>query len=179
MTKTKSALEMYQVKITQKNNPKNVLFGTVQRFDEKADELWAENKIVVEQAVYGREYIVDLNEFKVEEQPFEWGKLDKETRMPIGTEYDKHVFKEYKKHLKRQEKAGEGIQKHKMFQVGVADGYAHYVITKVGKRNVEIEWRGFGADNYFDMTLGGGGSFPRHCIEPHCRWADARKKMFS
>jgi hypothetical protein len=174
----KKILDMYQVKITQKDNPDNVLFGIVDRFHEQAKELWKENKIVVTEPVYGDQYEVDLNEFDVEEQPLTWGELDPETRMPIETEYDRYVCKEYKEHLARSDKAGEGVKKHRLFRIGVADGFAWYVVTSAGKKNVKIEWRGFCADNYFDPTLRGGGTFPIHCVEHHIRFMDGMKKIF-
>jgi hypothetical protein len=176
----KEPKEMYQVKIVQTDNPDNVLFGRVERYTDGFDEAYAEGFLLIEEPVYGKRYKVPMNEFEIIDMPFgDWSKRDKETGMSVDTEYDRYINDEYKKHQARSDAAGEGIKKHKMFQVGVADGYAVYVITSAGKKNVKIEWRGFCADNYTDMTLGWGGSFPRHCIEPHIGWADARKKLFS
>lgn len=45
------------------------------------------------------------------------------------------------------------------FSVGVGDGYAYYVVTKVAKVNCTVEWRGFCPDNYRDGFFGFGGTF--------------------
>lgn len=175
---SKSILDMYQVKVTQKTDPEHILFGRVDRYHDEVDAMWKDKKIIITEPVYQQQYIIDLRHFDVEDQPFTWGEMDEETRMPTGSEFDRYIFKEYKEHVKRSDDAGAGIKKHKMFTVGVADGCAHYVVTSAGKKNVKIEWRGFAPDNYFDMTLGGGGSFPRHCIEPHIRYTEGMDKLF-
>lgn len=55
--------------------------------------------------------------------------------------------------------------KNDLFSLPVADGAAHYVVTKVNKKTVDIEWRGWCADRYTDRILGWGGRFRREDIE--------------
>lgn len=62
---------------------------------------------------------------------------------------------------------GHQLCKNDMFSMGVADGSAHYLVTKVNKKTVDIEWRGWGGgDCYTDRILGWGGRFSRDIIEP-------------
>ena len=57
-----------------------------------------------------------------------------------------------------------GLHVGKLFRMGVADGYACYVVTKVNKTMAEVEWRGYAPDKYYDQVLGGGGTFPKKII---------------
>ena len=61
----------------------------------------------------------------------------------------------------------------KLFSVGVGDGCAFYVVTRVTKKTATVEWRGYHMDRWYDQVLGGGGTFPIDCIEPLVRWADS------
>lgn len=69
----------------------------------------------------------------------------------------------------------EGIRVGKLFSVGVADGSAWYVVTKVGKTTAKIEWRGFCPDRYTDQVLGLGGTFPLSVLK---RLGVGRKPLF-
>jgi len=54
---------------------------------------------------------------------------------------------------------------YRTFSIQVADGYAHYQVTKVEKNNMMVRvLRGMG-DDYQDRILGAGGSFPNRIIE--------------
>lgn len=59
----------------------------------------------------------------------------------------------------------DGLGVGKMFTVGVADGCAFYVVTKVNKKTVDVEWRGYHPDRWTDQMMGFGGRFPRENIE--------------
>ena len=120
-----------------------------------------------------------MSDIEYEKQPYSFGEYDQETNMSIDTEYDRHINDAFKEAQAKSEKAGEGISKDKMITVPVAFGRDYYVITKVNKKSVHIEWRGFCADNWHDRTLGWGGSFPTHCIESHVRFTDGLKRIFS
>lgn len=73
----------------------------------------------------------------------------------FGGEYDKHVEAEYKKAQAKSDRL-KGIAVGKLFSVGVADGCAVYIITKVNK-TCDVEWRGFGGgDRYTDHYFGWG-----------------------
>lgn len=79
----------------------------------------------------------------------------------------------------RSEALGDRFAPGRLFSVGVADGAAWYVVTKVGKTNCTIEWRGFCADRYTDQVLGWGGSFPRRAIEPLARCHHGLRGIFA
>ncbi len=104
--------------------------------------------------------------------------------VPIKSEWDPpdefHAYleKEFEAARKVSEALPEGFQVGKLIQTSVADGYAFYVITKVGRKNIHIEWRGFSPDRWHDQVLGAGGSFPRHAIDGLVRAADGFKKLF-
>lgn len=102
--------------------------------------------------------------------------------IPLGdyenSEYNKFVNKEYEKARKLSKSLGAGLKVGKLFDTSVADGRAYYVVTKVGKKNVTVEWRGFCLDRYTEQVLGWGGSFPAHVIERMVGMQDALAKIF-
>ena len=176
--KKRECPDLYQIKFWPKGNPDEVYFGKVERYDSEAEKYWKERQLIVSDAITGNVQLVPFDEIEYEKQPLEWGKYDKETRMPISTEYDRHIFKAYKEHKKRDEKAGEGLHVHRMFSMPVADGNACYVVTKVNKKTCKIEWRNFGADQYTDRILGWGGTFPIDIIADQLHYADGMRKLF-
>jgi len=75
---------------------------------------------------------------------------------------------------------GEGLVKGKIFSMPVADGSAYYEVTKVLKTRVHIKCRmDLCPDHYTDYFLGGGGSFPRHMIEPVIEAEEGMAKIFA
>lgn len=93
-------------------------------------------------------------------------------------EYDKHLDKSYKEAEKLSKDLGDGLQVGKLFRTSVADGYAYYVVTKVGSRSVTVAWRGFCADRWTDSVLGWGGSFPKATIERLVGFQDGLHRIF-
>lgn len=76
--------------------------------------------------------------------------------LDFDNEYDKHVEAEYWKAQDVSDKL-RGFAKGKLFSVGVADGSATYIITKVNKNTCDVEWRGYGnGDRYTDHYFGWG-----------------------
>jgi hypothetical protein len=56
--------------------------------------------------------------------------------------------------------------------------YGIYVdLTKVNKKSVAIEWRGFSLDRWVDQHFGYSGTYPRQMIERFCP-VTALPKMF-
>ncbi len=84
-------------------------------------------------------------------------------------EYNKYLDAELEKAQRVSDRAGNGLRVGKLIAVGVADGSAWYVVTKVNKTTACIEWRGFCPDRWHDQVLGWGGSFPKRRIESLCR----------
>ena len=109
---------------------------------------------------------MDFNE--IVEVPWDFGEDD---------EYDQYVEKAYKKAEKKAEKSD--TLKNQMFWLGVADGSVCYVITKVNKRTVNVEWRGFSnPDNYVDQVLGYVGKLDIERAEALVGWERKRKELF-
>jgi hypothetical protein len=172
--KSKTSNEMpdlYHIKFWPKGNPDEVYFGEVERYDRDAEKEWENGNLIVSDAITGEPQLVPVDQI-------EYGEQDPETRMPISTEYDRHILKAYKEHVRRDKEAGEGLKKDRMFSMPVADGCACYVVTKVNKKTCRIEWRNFGADRYYDRVLGWGGTFDKSIIEQQVGYADGRRKLF-
>lgn len=95
-------------------------------------------------------------------------------------EYHKFVEAVFEQARKRAADLPEGLHAGKLFTTSVGDGCAYYVIAKVNKKTVKIEWRGFSADRWIDRQFGWGGDFPRHMIERLVKandfWASLNKR---
>ena len=66
----------------------------------------------------------------------------------------------------------------KIFSIPAGDGFAWYVVTKVTAKTATVEWRGFHCDNWRDITLDCGGTFPRSVIERHVRRCEGLRRIF-
>lgn len=65
-----------------------------------------------------------------------------------------------------------------IFHVGVADGTATYVVTKVNKNTVKVEWRGWGNfDQYVADFIGHGGTLRKDQVAEKIAWAKCVRKM--
>jgi len=149
--------DWYRVKLWFKSNPKMVRFAKFERYGEDSEKHWREGNALFADAITGHLFLVPHQhpELVVEKQPFDWGERDPETDMEISTEYDRHINEAYKEAVKLHKKAGKGVKKNKLCSIGVADGMAVYVITKVNKKTCKIEWRAFGGgDDYVDRRWG-------------------------
>ena len=93
--------------------------------------------------------------------------------------FDQFVSAAHAAAEQRSEALGDRFAPGRLFSIGVADGSAWYVVTKVGRVNCEVEWRGFCADLYTDQVLGWGGSFPRRVIEPLARRHNGLRSIFA
>jgi hypothetical protein len=94
----------------------------------------------------------------------------------FNDEFQKHVDAAYKAADNLSKSLPEGILVGKLFSVGVADGSAWYVVTKVGKTTAKVEWRGFCSDRYSDQVIGMGGTFPLTTLK---RMGVGRKSLFA
>lgn len=155
----------YRVKFTDAKG--TVLFGIVRSYGEEAEKAIAEGRYVVDDAVLPTAHLVQQN--AVTEIPFDWSKQvrDPETwRLIEGDEYDLYVEASLAAHYEQSAaNPDDRVCKGDLFTVGVADGCAYYVVVRVNKKSIRVEWRGFCPDHYVDSVLGYGGSFPRERIE--------------
>jgi len=167
-----------RLKFWPKWNDKDIRFGDVSRYSEEAKESWQSRNLLIENPIDGTLMEVPIDDITYEEQPYGWEEYDPETHNFIDTEYDRYINDSQKEAEKKSVSVGKGVVKDKLFSVPVADGCAVYVVTKVNKKSVKIEWRGFHPDRWVDGTLGYGGSFPMHCIEGHVRREDGLREIF-
>lgn len=72
-----------------------------------------------------------------------------------------------------------GVVKGKLFRVPCGDGYAWYIVTKVNKKTVKIEWRGFSSDRWVDQRFGLGGNVPVEMVEQFIRYEDGTRQLFA
>ena len=156
MPKLNKMPKFYRVKVWFKGNKKEVRFAKPETYDKDWDKHWKEGNILMADAVTGEQFLVpNRDNLMLEDQPFSFGKDDPETHMPIDTEYDRYINDAYKEALKAHKKLGKGIKVGKLCFVGVADGYASYVITKVNAKTCKVQWRAFaGGDDYVDQRWG-------------------------
>lgn len=86
---------------------------------------------------------------------------------PVRKEIEAVVDADYEAALIKSKALGNAFAKGRIFYMGVADGRAFYVVTKVNAKTCDVQWRSWGGeDHYTDRILGFGGRFPRHMIEP-------------
>lgn len=168
----------YQVKF-QRNG--KTIFGIVRyasSSDKDVQAAKARGEVIVDDAVYPVSYSVkesDLTDIKSE-----FGSFDPKTREFVGgDELRQHVQAELKKAVEANEAVTDGVGVGSMFRVGVADGYASYVVTKVNKKTCKVEWRGFGADRYTDHHFGYGGTFKLDDVARYVEGERTMNRIFS
>jgi hypothetical protein len=106
-------------------------------------------------------------------------KLSDVIQVKFGSDSEEDLFHStVYKHYEDKEPSKFGVGS--MFSIEIADGRATYLITKVNKTSVKIEW--FGAhnlDRYIDHHFGWGGTFPINNIKRYVEADYAMKKLFS
>ena len=168
---------MDQVKFM--NHEGKTLYGTVAltKFLPK-EEQPSKGCVIVDDAVLPACY--EIPESVLTEIPYEYGKYNPKTgEFEEQDEYHQYIQDEFKKAKERSNALGDEFKPGKLFNTPVADGRAYYVVTKVNKKSVRIEWRGFCPDRWQDPVLGLGGSFPRDRIEKLVRSNDGLRKLFA
>jgi hypothetical protein len=94
-------------------------------------------------------------------------------------EYYDFVEAEFNKAQAASDALPDGLHVGALFGIGVADGTAWYVVTKVNKKTCDVEWRGFCPDHYYDRHLGGGRKgCPLSDIEPIVRRGRTLNELF-
>ena len=114
-------------------------------------------RLVVDDAVLPVYHVVD--EALVTDIPCKFGRHARNTGLVTGgDELQQYVSAEFAKAQAVAAKV-QGVVPGAMFRLGVADGLAFYVVVSVRGSKAEVEWRGFGADRYFDHHFKMGGTF--------------------
>jgi hypothetical protein len=151
--KSKEIPDFYQVKFSRL--PGYVIYGVVDRFSLEARKKYKEQKtLLVSDAILPKRYWI----------------LESKVTPIHDSEYPEHVQAEYlKAHKLSDSVKGFGIGK--LFSIGVADGLAYYVVTKLDSEKglALVEWRGFCLDRYTDHWLGWGEWVPISKVKPLCK----------
>lgn len=157
----------YQVKWT-KNGKTN--YGICY---EKPD---ANGNVVVADAILPVSYRV--RESDLVDIDTDYGRFDMATHEWVDQdEYQTYVAQQSKAADALSDSLPDGVQVGSLFSIGVGDGSAYYVVTKVNKKTCRVEWRGFCPDRYTAPILGWGGTVQISQIEGYVRRAKA--KLFS
>lgn len=150
----------YQVKF---NWDGEVRYGVV-RDSWKNNGVDEDGRVVVDDAILPRAYRVPESEI-----------IDIED----GDEYYQYIQDEYRKAREISDALPDGLHVGAMFSVGVADGEAFYVVTRVTKTTASVQWRGFNPDRYTDHYFGWGKTLPREDVERYVEQERALAKLFS
>jgi dienelactone hydrolase len=156
----------YQVKFVRDGN---TIYGIVDQYSDEAKKYAKSGQVVVEDAVLPVSYTVPESEI-----------TDIELRPPIPGQADElhqYVERQFDEAMKLSDTLT-GVKPGKLFAVGVADGAAYYVVTKVTKNKATVEWRGFCPDRWTDHWFGWGKTVPIQELEHYCRlkWGDLGRR---
>jgi len=161
--------DLYQVKWYEQHTGK-WRYGIVDRFSQSSIDYYNEERcVIVDDAILPERYVLNLD--CLTDIPI--------TSLSTANEYYAHVEEQYLIAKGRSDTLPEGLHPGKLFRIPVGDGYAFYVVKKVNKKTVDIEWRGFSADRWTDFNFGVGGRYPRNMIEAWVRSADAYRRIFN
>lgn len=148
----------YQVKVITPDG--KVLYGIPDSFGDESKVLFKDDKVIVDDAITPERYIVPVDRL-----------------IPVeSNEYYAYLDQEHKK-ATAISNSEDGLHVGSLLSFGVGDGSAWYVVTKVNKKTVVLEWRGFCPDRWTYALLGYGGKFDRSMIEPFVRKFGAFRKI--
>lgn len=133
-------------------------YGMPHRYDDRypLDEYLAKNQLIVSNVLLPGLHVVNLSE--VEEADYR--DVDEFMELELAK-----ALNQAKKHSPSDNK----LYKGDLIAVGVADGCAWYVVTKVHRKNADIEWRGLSPDRWVDQRYGYGGRFPISQLLPFAK----------
>lgn len=143
-------------------------YGIVDRWGEESMQYYEnEQKVIVNDAITPARQVISVGDL-----------------VPIAMtysppdEYTTFVEEQYQIAKGRSDNLPDGLHVGKLFRVPRGDGYAHYVVAKVNKKTVDIEWRGYGLDRWVDDRFGYGGREKRETVEMFVAREDARRRIF-
>jgi len=167
-------MSTFRYKVKFRGGGGRMYYGVVRSYGAEADEHKARGLAIVDDAVLPVAYSVA--EADLVDVESEFGRFDhKNDRLVGGDEIVRaraDAFEVARKLAATAPDDGK-LRVGDLFQIGVADGYAWYVVTKVNKKTCRVEWRHFGGDGYQDHHFGLGGSFP---IQDVSRYTEGFKK---
>jgi len=143
-------------------------YGCVDRFSAASIQYYNDGQqVIVADAVLPTRYVLNVDALTEIRSTFN----------PLD-EYHQYVEDEYHKAKDFAERLPDGLHVGKLLSVPVGDGCAFYVVTKVNKKTVDIEWRGFSPDRWVDFRFGDGGREKREIIEALVRREDGMRRLF-
>jgi hypothetical protein len=107
---------------------------------------------------------------------------DRDTGLLVsgGNDFDRFVSNAYTQAQAASKAAGKGVAVNKLFSIGVADGKAVYVVTKIRGDRVTVEWRGFGGgDRYTDHYFGYGKTVSKADVAKYIRGEEGMAAVFA
>lgn len=167
-------MSRYQVKFQRNGQTIYGIYRDPRRYrDPKELAVKKRGNVIVEDAVLPKVY--EVNESELTDLVFSF-----ENRPEKMGEYQRHVLEQER--LAEEEEAWlpeAGLHPGNMFSIVVGDGHATYVVTKVHRKNCDVEWRGFGMDRYYDHHFGNGGRFPKKEIARYVNMQRATQELFA
>jgi len=154
--------DLYCVKF-QRNG--SIRYGIVYSTDEKTKKMFEKGILIVHDAIRPSQCEIPVEKITP-------------VSLEYGGEFDQYIDAELAK-ANAHSAAQKGINSGSLFTVGVADGVAYYIVTKVKKRKVKIEWRGFAGNSYKSKIFGAGGTFDINVIEPLVRLHSGVENIFA
>jgi hypothetical protein len=143
-------------------------YGVVDKYSPASIQYYEDGQqVIVDDAILPKRYVLNVDALTEIRSTFN----------PLD-EYHQYLEDEYHKAKDFAESLPEGLHVGKLLSVPVGDGCAFYVVIKVNKKTVDIEWRGFSADRWIDFRFGSGGREPRDVIEAMVRREDGMRRLF-
>lgn len=143
-------------------------YGIVRSFEDDAEAAAIRGNLVIDDAVLPQSYEVKDDEKVVDIKPI-WGHYDKVSHRQVDCdEYTSYVQDQFAAAMELARQV-EGVVVGAMFSIGVGDGKAFYVVTKLSRVNCTVEWRGFGGDRYVDHFFGWGRSINKKEVARYVR----------
>jgi len=144
-------------------------YGVVDRFSPASIEYYTDGQqVIVDDAILPTRYVLNVDALTE----------IRSTYNPVD-EYHQYLEDAYRNAKNLSNNLPAGLQVGKMFRLPIADGYAFYVVVKVNKKTVDVEWRGFSPDRWVDARLGYGRREPKDTIEMLVRREDAAARLFA
>lgn len=129
--------------MSSKTAPKGERYGVVDGFSDDAKKYSEKGFYIVSDCILPQSFLVKKEDV-VEVEMSDWRKVDD------------WIEGDYKKALESCRR-NDVLSAGDVFSVGVGDGYACYIVTKVNKKTCRVEWRGWGGlDRWTDSILGWG-----------------------
>ena len=154
--------DLYQVKFT---DPAGVThYGIAESYGEDAERARESGNVLVGDAILPAQYEVPVGSV---------------TPLDIDDgEFDQYIEAEFKKAREASAEAGPGVVVGKLFRIGVGDGYAWYVVTKVRRSSCDVAWRGFSGDRWADHHYGYGRKASVKDVGRYISWDKWADKTF-